>query len=106
MICNTDLVEILLSEDNMNFVLRDNIFSLKNLIDIHSEKLIIFFKKIRDALKVHVNGCEVKLKKITKNSEKLFFFLLEMLGTGKNMQNLQIPRKIILFRPEKNQSLL
>ena len=62
MICNTDLVEILLSEDNMNFVLKDNIFSLKNLIDIHSEKLINFLKKIRDALKVHVNGCEVKSK--------------------------------------------
>ena len=60
MICNTDLVEILLSEDNMNFVLKDNIFSLKNLVDIHSEKLINFLKKIRDALKVHVNGCEVK----------------------------------------------
>lgn len=59
MICNTDLVEILLSEDNMNIVLKENILSLKNFVDIQSEKLLTHLKRIKDALKIHINGCEV-----------------------------------------------
>ena len=61
MICNTDLVEILLTIDNMNLVLKENIFSLKNLVEIHSGNLFKYIKKIRDALRNHIYQCEVAL---------------------------------------------
>jgi len=55
----------------MNFVLKENFFSLKNFMDIHSESLFKYLKKIRDALRNHINGCEV-----LKITFYLFLFVL------------------------------
>lgn len=65
MVCDVDLVEILLTSENMNLVLKENILSIKNFMDIKSENLLNYLNKIKGALKNHINNCDV-----------LFFLLL------------------------------
>lgn len=59
MICDVDLIEILLTSENMNIVLKENILSLKNFMDIKSENLLNYLNKIKGALKNHINSCDV-----------------------------------------------
>lgn len=59
MICEVDLFEILMNTQNMNLVLKENIFSLKNLFDIRSNHLFKYLSKIKTAMQKHINSCEV-----------------------------------------------
>lgn len=43
----------------MNFCLRKNLFSLKNLTKLKSGRLVIYLKKIISILKDHIIKCEV-----------------------------------------------
>ena len=69
MICDVDLVHHLMQE-KINLVLKENLFSLKNCLEIYNGALFKYLEKCLGLLTKHVDACNVCL-----NINKLFIFL-------------------------------
>lgn len=81
-ICNLDLVEPLL-KDKLNYCLKINLFSLKNLYDIYNGQETNKMQREYDILSRHFYRCEVCQKKkgytclLCKDPVKIFPFELK-----------------------------
>lgn len=85
-ICNLDLIEPLL-RDKLNYCLKNNLFSLKNLYDIYNGQETMRMQREYEILSRHFYRCEVCQKKkgyncpVCKDPVKIFpFELKETLG--------------------------
>lgn len=58
MICNPILVQDLM-QDKINLALKENLFSLQNLLDIYNGSLAKLLNKCLSMLKKHINHCKV-----------------------------------------------
>jgi len=58
MICDEKLIENLL-QDRINLVLKENLFSLKNLCEIYDGSLMKFIEKCKKYLVFHIDICKV-----------------------------------------------
>lgn len=67
MICEEKLVENLL-QDKVNLVLKENIFSLRNLCEIHDGSLRRLLEKSIKLLIFHFDGCQVLIIFFIKNA--------------------------------------
>ena len=57
-ICDTNLIDDIIL-DKINLVLKENIFSLKNLYDIYNGILTPYLEKTYKLLIRHIDGCKV-----------------------------------------------
>lgn len=71
MICDVDLIHHLMG-DKVNLVLKENLFSLKNCLEIYNGALFKYIEKCLNLLTMHVDGCNVS-SKFTTNF--LYIFL-------------------------------
>ena len=76
--CNADLMKILL-ETRLNLILRENLFSLQNLIDIHKGTLKEELYKVNKVAIEHFSQCETCCKKasicsVCNDKKPIYFF--------------------------------
>lgn len=79
-ICNTEFIERLLGS-RINYCLKQNIFSLKNLYDIYNSQEEVYLSKIVESLSAHFYQCKECQKKgykckICNNAARIFPFEL------------------------------
>lgn len=58
MICDTNYV-LKVMENNENLVLKQNLLSLENLIELDKGSMLIYLEKCYSMLSRHVSNCEV-----------------------------------------------
>lgn len=80
MICDISMMHNLM-QDKLNLVLKENLFSLKNLTEIFNGSLHKYLEKCLEIFFQHVNKCQHCLQKgrnceICKSEKKIFIFEL------------------------------
>jgi len=60
MICDPIHVSDLLRE-NMNLVLKINLFSVRNLVEINNGAMLQYIENCTDLLTLHIKGCQVEI---------------------------------------------
>lgn len=54
-------IENVMESDNMlHFVLKRNLFSLRNLVDLNKKKLLNFLENYKEIIMKHICSCDVK----------------------------------------------
>jgi len=94
MICNPSLVQELMT-DKINLVLKENLFSLENLLDIYNGALIKLLNKCIFLLVRHVEHCEVSF--IFLIWRKYFFFFKDCQLKGVYCKLCNLEKKIFVF---------
>ena len=59
MICDPLLIVNIMGGENINLLLKQNLFSLENLIEINKGNMLLYLEKCFEIANKHVVSCEV-----------------------------------------------